>query len=78
MVAKFDGDLRSCNDIAAGFGLKPYNYNFIKHIKLTAAIPMNWITDEIASSKENFLSFKRKILEQLNIFGISNKKLPVI
>ena len=39
---------------------------------------MNWITDKIASFMENFLSFKKTILEYLNILRISNKKTKIL
>jgi len=55
--------------------LIPNNFNFIKYIKLTAAIPINWITDEdeVVSTMEMFLTFKEKNLQQINVLGKSTK-----
>jgi len=57
-IVTFDGNIRQNDEIAAEFGLNPNSVNFIKYIKLTTSIPINWITDEIVSTMESFLSSK--------------------
>ena len=48
-----DGNMKSYDTLSVDFGLTPFNYGFIKHVKMTSAIPLAW-QDE-AQSNQHFL-----------------------
>ena len=62
-----DGNMKSYDTLSANFGPTPNNYSFIKHAKMTSAIPLTWQGE--TQSNQHFLLFKEKII-QLIIRGI--------
>jgi len=73
-LLKPDGNLSTYDETAMTFRLNANNYSFNKFIKLTAAIPINWIEERFRSGEQNFLTFEETIFKQINEFGNSNKK----
>ena len=63
--------MRSYDTLSANFGLTPNDYSFIKHVKMTSAIPLTW-QDE-TQSNQHFLLFKEKIIQLITLLGKSNK-----
>ena len=63
----FDGNMKSYHTLSADFGLTPNNYSFIKHVKMTSAIPLAW-QDE-AQSNQHFFSFIEKIIQLVALLG---------
>ena len=66
-----DGNMKSYDTLSADFRLTPNDYSFIKHAKITSAIPLAW-RDEIHSNQHFFL-FKEKIIQLVALLGKSNK-----
>ena len=63
--------MKSYDALLADFGLTPNSYSFIKHVKMTSAIPFAW-QDE-TQSDQHFLSFKEKIMQLITLRGKSKK-----
>ena len=49
-----DGNLKSYDTLSVDFALTPNNYIFIKHVKMTSAIPLAW-QDETQSNQHLLL-----------------------
>ena len=52
-----DGNMKSYDTLSADFGLTPNNYSFIKHVKMTSAIPL--ARQDETQSNQHFLLFKK-------------------
>ena len=63
--------MKSCDTLSVHFGRTPKNYSFLKHVKITSAIPLAW-QDE-TQSNQHFLLFKEKIIQLITLLGKSNK-----
>ena len=48
-----DGNMKSHDTLSADFGLTPNYYSFIKHVKMTSAIPLAW--QDKTQSNQHFL-----------------------
>ena len=48
-----DGNMKSYDTSSVDFGLTPFNCSFIKHVKMTSAIPLAW--QDKAQSNQHFL-----------------------
>ena len=66
-----DGNMKSYDTLSANFGLTPNNYSFIKHVKMTSAIPLAWQDETL--SNQHFPLFKEKIIQLVALLGKSNK-----
>ena len=67
--------MKSYDTLSADFGLIPNNYSFVKHVKMTSAIPLAW-QDE-TQSNQHFLLFKEKIIQLVALLGKSNKTVDI-
>ena len=65
--------MKSYDTLSADFGLTPNNYSFIKHVKMTSAIPLAW--QDATQSNQHFLLFKEKIIQLVALLGKSNKTI---
>ena len=63
--------MKSYDTLSADFGLTANNYSFIKHVKMTSAIPLVW-KDE-TQPNQHFLLSKEKIVQLMALLGKSNE-----
>ena len=66
-----DGNIKSYDTLSADFGLTLNNCSFIKHVKMTSAIPLAWQHETL--SNQHFLLFKEKIIQLVALLEKSNK-----
>ena len=60
-----DRNMKSYDTLSADFELTSINYSFIKHVKMTLAIPLAW-RDE-TQSNQHFLLFGEKIIQLITL-----------
>ena len=73
-LKKPNNELFSYDEITIIFGMTPNNQSFVKYIKLILALPLEWINNDYpANGLNKFIKFKKKMLSQTELLGLSNK-----